>query len=1050
MKKNLYRLSFIIMTTLMGLINIEAQTGVVTNTTPIAFPGAEGFGRFTSGGRGGKVIYVTNLNDSGTGSFREAVEKSSGARIVVFRVGGVINLQSRINIRNGNLTIAGQTAPGDGITLKNHTVYVGASNVIIRFLRFRMGDEHKTEDDSMWGRNQNNVIIDHCSLSWGTDEVASFYDNSNFTLQWCILSESLRNSVHDKGQHGYLGIWGGKKASFHHNLIAHHDSRNPRFCGSRWSNRPDLELVDFRNNVLYNWGNNSGYAGEGGSYNIVNNYYKSGPATKSSARTRIFQPYGDDGSNAQKAGVWGTFYVNGNFVSASSSVTSNNWDGVTPSPTSKNKSDLRSNTEFAKGQITTHTAQGAYESVLSYAGSSFKRDAVDSRVVTETRNGTFTYNGSNGSQNGLIDSQKDVGGWPSYSSGSAPADTDGDGIPDAWEIANGLNPNNANDGKEYTLSTMFTNVEVYINSLVQNIMDAKNSNGTANYVDITGGTAPGNSPPALFKHGSGSSSQTVDINQAIADFNFRWENATTVTVSGVPQGITANIDNAQKRVFFSGAPTQAGVFDYTVRTSGGSGTAEMSGRFTVIGSTVEPPALYKHDTGASSQTIDVNQSIVAFNFRWENATTVTVSGVPQGITANIDNAQKRVFFSGAPTQAGVFDYIVRTSGGSGTAEMGGRFTVIGIEPAVLFKHGAGSSSQTIDVGQAIADFNFRWENATTVTVSGVPQGITAIIDNAQKRVFFSGAPTQAGVFDYTVRTSGGSGTAEMGGRFTVIGIEPAVLFKHGAGSSSQTIDVGQAIADFNFRWENATTVTVLSVPQGITAIIDNAQKRVFFSGAPTQAGVFDYTVRTSGGSGTAEMSGRFTVNSVIPAAIFKHGSGSSTQTVSVGQNIAAFNYRWDNATGITITGLPQGIVTTVDVTQKRVFLSGAPTQAGVFNFTATTTGGYQNTSLSGRITVNTLKSSSIINIENEEDNQSNSGITISVFPNPFTSTLSAVSLTDEVISEIEVLTIDGRLILKESKSTKETTLNLSNLSKGWYVVKVTTQTGSAFIKALKK
>ncbi|MCA1745867.1 MAG: thrombospondin type 3 repeat-containing protein, partial [Bacteroidales bacterium] len=278
----------------------------------------------------------------------------------------------------------------------------------------------------------------------------------------------------DKGTHGYMGIWGGKNASFHHNLMAHHDSRNPRFCGSRYSNLPDQEHVDFRNNVIYNWGANSGYAGEGGSYNMVNNYYKPGPASRN--RARIFQPYDNNG-------VWGVFYVNGNYMDLSTSVTADNWLGMHPNPSSKNKEELKSLSEFDKGQVTTHSAQNAFETVLAHAGASFKRDAVDARIAQETLTRTFTFTGSNGSTNGLIDSQADVGGWPAYASLPARIDTDGDGMPDVWETQFGLDPNDATDGKAYDLSTMFTNVEVYINSLVQHIMDQKNSTGVANYTD---------------------------------------------------------------------------------------------------------------------------------------------------------------------------------------------------------------------------------------------------------------------------------------------------------------------------------------------------------------------------------------------------------------------------------------------------------------------------------------------------------------------------------------------------------------------------------------
>jgi hypothetical protein len=567
---------------------------VVVNSTPVAFPGAEGFGRFATGGRGGRVIYVTNLNDSGAGSLRQAAEVETGTRIVVFNVSGVIELESKISIKNGNITIAGQTAPGDGVTLKNYEVLVGADNVIIRFLRFRMGDERASESDAIWGRRQNTIILDHCTMSWSTDEASSFYDNNDFTMQWCLLSESLRISVHGKGTHGYMGIWGGKKASFHHNLIAHHDSRNPRFNGSRYSNLPDQELVDFRNNVIYNWGGNSGYAGEGGSYNMVNNYYKPGPASKN--ESRIFQPNADNGKNAQPAGVWGVFYVNGNYMNQSASVTTDNWLGIQPSPSTKNKEELKSYTEFNKGQVTTHSAQEAFDAVLVHAGASFKRDAIDKRIAYETRTGTFTYTGSQGSANGLIDSQSDVGGWPNYVSLPARIDSDGDGIPDIWETQFGLDPNNAADGKGYDLNTMFTNVEVYLNSLVQHVMDQKNESGVANYSDVYDVTAP-----AAILTATGETTQTITGGDDITTISFTWNHALSVDFAGLPAGLVIAIDESKKSGTISGRPAESGVFEFTAATIGGVIPAYASGSIIVEG-----------DVPSSLSSLQANQGLSVF------------------------------------------------------------------------------------------------------------------------------------------------------------------------------------------------------------------------------------------------------------------------------------------------------------------------------------------------------------------------------------------------------------------------------------------------------
>jgi hypothetical protein len=461
-----------------------------TGPTPVqetayAFPGAEGFGRNTTGGRGGTVIEVTNLNDNGAGSLRAAVN-AAGARTIVFRVSGRIMLNSSLVIKNGNLTIAGQTAPGDGICVSNNTVTVDADNVIIRYMRFRLGDEAKVENDALNGKNHQNIIVDHCSMSWSVDETASFYDNKNFTMQYCIISESLYNSVHDKGKHGYAGIWGGQNASFHHNLISDHSSRNPRFNGSRYSGKPDLEIVDFRNNVIYNWGStNSAYGNEGGNVNMVNNYYKPGPATpgslsassSSNKRNRILNYtsfyYSSDAAVYPDTLFGGKFFIDGNYVEGYPDVSADNWTKGVQKDSYSRAAELidaaRKTSPFPFGIVTTQTAQEAYASVLDNAGAILpKRDAVDTRIIQEVRTGVETYGGSYtggqaGQVSGIIDTQASIG-WPVYNSATPPVDTDHDGMPDDWETAHGLNPKLA-DNNKHNLSTGYDNLEVYLNSI---------------------------------------------------------------------------------------------------------------------------------------------------------------------------------------------------------------------------------------------------------------------------------------------------------------------------------------------------------------------------------------------------------------------------------------------------------------------------------------------------------------------------------------------------------------------------------------------------------
>ncbi len=492
-----------------------------------AFPGAEGHGRYVTGGRGGKVVHVTNLNDNGTGSLRAAVNGSS-KKIVVFDVAGVIALNSDLTIGD-NTTIAGQTAPYPGITLRYRTVRPGNNN-IIRFIRIRRGQEKDVNDgaDAIWQRNKNGILLDHCSFSWCIDEVASFYDNNNFTMQWCTIAESLTNAGHNKGAHGYGGIWGGKLASFHHNFLLHMQNRVPRFNGARyqwngytnnteydtyqWENYVQAEIVDFRNCVLYNWGTGGCYGGPGGGYiNMVNNYYKAGPATRN--KTRVTQvTVGASGNSTpdELEGMTSRYYIDGNYVTAASSPANYDWDGVVydsgtflidgeryckdinhkygEGVTYKQNASgddcvsIKITEPASQGEVTTHAAEAVFDLVTLYAGASLYRDEVDSRYREEAVNGTATYTGSVTNQPGIIDVVADVNGYTeeNFGTGARPSDfdTDGDGMADEWELANGLDPSDAGDGALFTIDSergWYSNLEVYLNSLVQHIMQAGNA-----------------------------------------------------------------------------------------------------------------------------------------------------------------------------------------------------------------------------------------------------------------------------------------------------------------------------------------------------------------------------------------------------------------------------------------------------------------------------------------------------------------------------------------------------------------------------------------------
>ncbi|MFO7974236.1 MAG: pectate lyase [Candidatus Hydrogenedentota bacterium] len=409
-----------------------------------AFPEAEGFGAFAKGGRGGRVIAVTNLedyvpgkNEPIPGSLRAACE-ATGPRIVVFRVSGTIALKATLAITEPYLTLAGQSAPGDGVCLKDHGVSIrDTHDIVIRYLRSRPGDELGITLDALsTGGGSRNVILDHCSASWANDEVLSVSGagQDNITVQWCFITESMNESHHEKGAHGYGTLLRTDgRVTFHHNLYAHHRTRCPR--PGTYGDPPGL-LLDFRNNVVYNWRGPAGYsAADPVRMNYVGNYLKPGPSTRD--KTHAFQV----------GGPATMLCVADNVVEGVD--TKDDWALI-----SGKKEGTRAKTPFDTAPMPTDSAEEAFETVLGNAGATLpKRDAVDARVVQSVHEGTGA----------IIDSQADVGGWPEYAPASPPADTDQDGMPDKWEKQHGLNPQHPADNTADPDGDGYTNIEEFLN-----------------------------------------------------------------------------------------------------------------------------------------------------------------------------------------------------------------------------------------------------------------------------------------------------------------------------------------------------------------------------------------------------------------------------------------------------------------------------------------------------------------------------------------------------------------------------------------------------------
>jgi hypothetical protein len=572
-----------------GLPNVASSSFSITQPSVPAFPGAEGAGKYVTGGRGTlavptTVFEVTNLLDSNTpGTLRYACSQSAPYRTIVFRVSGTIHLTSRLNIP-GNTTVAGQTAPGDGICLADYETAISGGNVIIRHLRFRLGDKNQLildpsvtdpdcwpiwppftatckpyadnsgNSDSVTSTDKNNLIIDHCSVSWSTDEALSLKNCANTTIQWTIISEPLDYSYHHEGveanyqEHGYGGIYGATNTSLHHNLYAHCKSRTPRFNDT---NATTLAIrVDMRNNVIYNWRINTAYGGAGGEFNIVSNYYKAGPDTTTDRRivgTETTARYylkgnkmvGHDGENG----------------ALSRQVTSNNWFGASSGSSSEATLGMSAPTLANIALTTEHTADATYAIVLAQSGATMpKRDSIDARIVNEIKTKTGTIIDVQGGYAHGTPYSISSNAWPVLVSTPAPTDTDHDGMPDYWEAAVGLNPNLASDRSQINTVTGYTRLEEYLNWLADaHALCDRNGTVDVSLRAATGGatnltysvTSGGNGTVTLLGDGYTARFTAAANTNGVAGFTFTATDPVTAASFGpVNYGILITTTNA--------------------------------------------------------------------------------------------------------------------------------------------------------------------------------------------------------------------------------------------------------------------------------------------------------------------------------------------------------------------------------------------------------------------------------------------------------------------------------------------------------------------------
>ncbi len=800
----------------------EVDDGVLSSAdivTAPAFPGAEGFGAQTIGGRGGRVIEVTNLNDDGPGSLRSAVE-AEGARIVVFRVSGTIELEESLKIENPFLTIAGQSAPGDGITLKGYELRIRTHDVIIRYLRIRIGPT--ANEDAVQLLGAENVILDHNSFSWATDENASATAGSrNITFQWNLITEGLNNSTHSEGSHSKGSLLSGStNLSVHHNLFAHNDARNPRIGSS--DNSYGIQVADVVNNVIYNWGTRATEVKDFVNANIVGNYYKLGPSSVGYTEddTPEVMLHGSDTDRS--------LFVEGNYGPTCPTGCADNWNMVGESDGDAVSRVQQSTSRHPAPLVTTSSAQMAFDQVLAEAGAILPdRDAVDERVISDVINGTGQ----------LIDDPAEVGGWPTLASSTPPVDSDHDGAPDQWEILYGFNPNEPADGSQDADGDGYTNVEEFLNNTIP-------------LADLL--------PVALDDAATTSTNAAVTI--PVLDNDQFGNHPTVITQVTQPSNGTVTNNPGEGTTTYSPNQDFSGDDSYTYTITDADGQVSTATvNVTVVEQNGPPQAA--NDNATTDEDTAINIDVLA-NDTDPNGDPLTVGSVTQATSGTVVvNSDQTVRYTPNANFSGQdsFTYVVTDDrGASQTAAV--TIVVNPSNDAPVANDDSATTEPGVPVTVDVLE-NDHDIDGDAITVSSVTQGTDGTVTiNSDGTVRYTPDPNFNGSDSFTYVVEDAKGETDSATVIvTVNAVNNRPVARDDSGVTSEENAVSIAVLN-NDTDADGDALTVQSVTQASGGTVTvNANEIVRYSPNTGFSGTdsFEYTIADGrGGTDTASVSVR--------------------------------------------------------------------------------------------------------------------------------------------------------------------------------------------------